>query len=98
LVQSDVGDLDYSAYVANKTPEKLELQQRLGLESHAITLDEESLPFQPESFDLVLSLLSLHWVNDLPKTFEQIKGNHELLKSIDQLLYFYCIIHSDLEA
>ncbi|PHH76653.1 hypothetical protein CDD82_3896 [Ophiocordyceps australis] len=39
--------------------------------------DEEALPFDPESFDLVLSSLSLHWINDLPGVLSQI---HNVLK------------------
>lgn len=35
--------------------------------------DEEALPFAPASFDLVLSLLSLHWVNDLPGALTQLR-------------------------
>ncbi len=38
-----------------------------------VVADEEWLPFAPESFDAVLSCLSLHWVNDLPGTLVQIK-------------------------
>lgn len=34
--------------------------------------DEEALPFREESLDLVLSNLSLHWVNDLPGALIQI--------------------------
>ncbi|KAG5930468.1 hypothetical protein E4U42_001040 [Claviceps africana] len=34
--------------------------------------NEESLPFEPESFDLVLSSLSMHWINDLPGVLSQI--------------------------
>jgi SAM-dependent methyltransferase len=37
-----------------------------------VTADEELLPFGPERFDLVLSCLSLHWVNDLPGALAQI--------------------------
>lgn len=36
--------------------------------------DEEALPFASASFDLVLSNLSLHWVNDLPGTLLQVRG------------------------
>ncbi|KAF3766090.1 S-adenosyl-L-methionine-dependent methyltransferase, partial [Cryphonectria parasitica EP155] len=36
--------------------------------------DEESLPFEAGSFDLVLSSLSLHWVNDLPGMLAQINN------------------------
>lgn len=38
----------------------------------AVRADEEFLPFAEGSFDLVLSCLSLHWVNDLPGTLIQI--------------------------
>lgn len=36
-------------------------------------VDEEALPFEEQSFDLVVSALSLHWVNDLPGTLIQIR-------------------------
>ena len=39
----------------------------------AVVCDEEALPFVESKFDLVLSNLSLHWVNDLPGTFIQIR-------------------------
>jgi malonyl-ACP O-methyltransferase BioC len=41
----------------------------------ALTLaaDEEALPFAPASFDLAISALSLHWVNDLPGALLQIR-------------------------
>lgn len=37
------------------------------LDNLDIVCDEEALPFQPESFDLVLNLLSLHGVNQVPQ-------------------------------
>lgn len=33
--------------------------------------DEEHLPFPPASFDLIISNLSLHWINDLPSAMGQ---------------------------
>ena len=36
----------------------------------------ESLPYEPNTFDAVLSSLSLHWINDLPSVLTQI--NHVL--------------------
>ncbi|OIQ94792.1 malonyl-[acyl-carrier protein] O-methyltransferase [mine drainage metagenome] len=39
----------------------------------ALAADEEALPFAPASFDLVVSNLSLHWVNDLPGALLQIR-------------------------
>ncbi len=38
-----------------------------------LVADEEYLPFAPESFDLVMSAGSLHWVNDLPGALAQIR-------------------------
>ncbi|MFT8417865.1 MAG: methyltransferase domain-containing protein [Acetobacter sp.] len=38
-----------------------------------VCADEEWLPFAPHSFDLVVANLSLHWVNDLPGVFSQIR-------------------------
>ncbi|WP_372398010.1 methyltransferase domain-containing protein [Azospirillum sp. HJ39] len=39
----------------------------------AVAADEEFLPFAPGSFDLAVSNLSLHWVNDLPGALVQIR-------------------------
>lgn len=47
-------------------------QSRVPTQAPAVAADEEWLPFAEESFDLVLSNLSLHWVNDLPGTLIQI--------------------------
>jgi len=41
-----------------------------------VVADEELLPFAERRFDLVLSAMSLHWVNDLPGALLQI--NHAL--------------------
>ena len=38
----------------------------------ALVADEEALPFAAQRFDLVLSAMSLHWVNDLPGALIQI--------------------------
>jgi NADH dehydrogenase [ubiquinone] 1 alpha subcomplex assembly factor 5 len=38
-----------------------------------VVADEEWLPFAPESFDLAVSNLSLHWVNDLPGALAQVR-------------------------
>lgn len=40
----------------------------------AVVLDEEAVPFGPDSFDAVLGLMTLHWVNDLPGTLVQLRG------------------------
>ena len=38
----------------------------------SVVADEEFLPFEAGRFDLVLSAMDLHWVNDLPGTLIQI--------------------------
>ncbi|EDW85889.1 uncharacterized protein Dwil_GK23302 [Drosophila willistoni] len=44
-----------------------------GLKMAKIVKDEEDLDFDDNSLDLVISSLSLHWVNDLPGCFAKIK-------------------------
>jgi NADH dehydrogenase [ubiquinone] 1 alpha subcomplex assembly factor 5 len=39
----------------------------------ALAADEEALPFAAGAFDAVFSLLSLHWVNDLPGALLQVR-------------------------
>ena len=48
-----------------------EMARRAG--GRVIVADEEALPFRPNAFDLVLSNLSLHWVNDLPGALVQLR-------------------------
>lgn len=40
---------------------------------HTLVVDEELLPFTDGRFDLVVSNLALHWVNDLPGALAQIR-------------------------
>lgn len=42
-------------------------------ETPSVAADEEALPFADESFDLIVSVLSLHAVNDLPGALVQIR-------------------------
>jgi NADH dehydrogenase [ubiquinone] 1 alpha subcomplex assembly factor 5 len=39
----------------------------------AVVAEAEALPFKPESFDLAVSLLDLHWINDLPGALVQLR-------------------------
>jgi len=43
-----------------------------GVRVKKMVVDEEKLPFTPNSIDVIVSNLSLHWVNDLPCTFYQV--------------------------
>jgi NADH dehydrogenase [ubiquinone] 1 alpha subcomplex assembly factor 5 len=45
----------------------------LDLDVHSLVVDEEHLPFAEDKFDLAMSSLSLHWVNDLPGALAQVK-------------------------
>jgi NADH dehydrogenase [ubiquinone] 1 alpha subcomplex assembly factor 5 len=42
---------------------------RLVLENYE---DEDPLPFPDDTFDLVISSASLHWVNQLPRLFQEV--------------------------
>ncbi|CAK9815560.1 Arginine-hydroxylase NDUFAF5, mitochondrial [Anthophora quadrimaculata] len=43
-----------------------------GIKVSRINMDEENFSVEPDSLDLVISSLSLHWVNDLPGCFKNI--------------------------
>jgi SAM-dependent methyltransferase len=45
----------------------------VGRSGARLVADEERLPFAPGSLDLVVSLLALHWTNDLPGALVQIR-------------------------
>ncbi|KAI8625434.1 S-adenosyl-L-methionine-dependent methyltransferase [Xylariaceae sp. FL1651] len=49
----------------------LEFNKRINMTREVVT-DEETLPYEANSFDLVLSSLSMHWINDLPGVLAQI--------------------------
>ncbi len=49
-----------------------------GAVSPDIVLDEENFPFAEKSFDAVISLLSLQWVNNLQASLLQIKDSLKL--------------------
>jgi len=42
-------------------------------EAGLLRVDLESLPFAPASFDIVISSLAFHWINDLPGTLLQLR-------------------------
>lgn len=44
-----------------------------GAAAPRLVVDEEWLPFAPACFDLAISNLALHWVNDLPGTLLQLR-------------------------
>lgn len=52
-----------------------ELSARIGaiLEADLDFIDPEQLPFAPNSFELIVSSLALHWINDLPGALIQLR-------------------------
>lgn len=63
-------------------------------ESAMLAVDLEALPFAPASFDLIVSSLAFHWVNDLPGTLLQLR---HILKP-DGLLLINLFAGETLEA
>lgn len=43
------------------------------VERPGLAVDPEAAPFAPGSFDLIVSTLALHWVNDLPGALTQLR-------------------------
>ncbi|CAJ2511231.1 Uu.00g068560.m01.CDS01 [Anthostomella pinea] len=52
---------------------EMDFNQQLDITRSVLT-DEETLPFEANTFDLVLSSLSMHWTNDLPGVLAQINN------------------------
>lgn len=61
-----------SGKVANCILADSSLRMLRGAPGIRIAADEESLPFAQDCFDLITSVLNLHWVNDLPGCLVQI--------------------------
>ncbi|XP_066903988.1 arginine-hydroxylase NDUFAF5, mitochondrial isoform X2 [Halyomorpha halys] len=57
--------------MSNSTLEQASLPET-GVNVSKQVVNEEELPFEEDSLDLVVSSLTLHWVNDLPSTFKQV--------------------------
>ncbi len=51
----------------------LPFNQGMHITRHVLD-DEESLPFEAGSFDMVMSNLSMHWINNLPGVLTQINN------------------------
>jgi NADH dehydrogenase [ubiquinone] 1 alpha subcomplex assembly factor 5 len=71
-----IGGAGFEDAILPRRPERLVLGdmafRRLGEGAgNAAVFDEDALPFAEKSFDLVVSLLTLHWVNDLPGALVQ---------------------------
>ncbi|BDD57051.1 hypothetical protein MAP00_002453 [Monascus purpureus] len=51
--------------------EDLPFNEQLSIERDVVA-DLEMLPYEPSTFDAVLSSLSIHWINDLPSLLAQV--------------------------
>ncbi|XP_041468964.1 arginine-hydroxylase NDUFAF5, mitochondrial-like isoform X2 [Lytechinus variegatus] len=74
LTEDEIGTL-YQCEMSEKMLDQVPTPE--GVKTIKLVADEEFVPFKEESLDLVISSLSLHWVNDLPGTLRQI---HTALK------------------
>ncbi|KAK5650269.1 hypothetical protein RI129_001298 [Pyrocoelia pectoralis] len=48
------------------------IETQEGLKIRKQIINEENIEFEPDSLDLVISSLTLHWINDLPGAFKRI--------------------------
>jgi len=72
LLGSILGDRGGVERLVESEP-SLAMAKRAARFGPVVVAEEEFLPFAPESFDLILSALNLHWVGDLPGALLQIR-------------------------
>ncbi|KAJ0032943.1 hypothetical protein NQD34_000050 [Periophthalmus magnuspinnatus] len=65
-------DVVQQIYLTDIAPTCVKRLRHSEISSRCILADEEFLPFKDDTFDLVLSSMSLHWVNDLPGALRQV--------------------------
>lgn len=75
---TSLAQCDMAAGVVEENRRRAEREGDGGLELSYAVGDEECLPYEPYSFDIVLSSLALHWVNNLPLALFNIR---HMLKS-----------------
>ncbi|CAJ1052800.1 arginine-hydroxylase NDUFAF5%2C mitochondrial-like [Xyrichtys novacula] len=69
-LSKDVVERLFLTDISEKT---LKQTRQSEIPTHCVLADEEFLPFKENTFDLVVSSLSLHWINDLPGALKQIQ-------------------------
>ncbi|XP_045905242.1 arginine-hydroxylase NDUFAF5, mitochondrial [Micropterus dolomieu] len=70
-------DIVERLFLTDVSEKTLRQRRKSEILTHCVLADEEFLPFKDNTFDLVVSSLSLHWINDLPGALRQI---HQVLK------------------
>ena len=63
--------LDFSEAMLNKVRKKQSLKRKLSNSVSCIAGDAEALPLKSNSIDLLVSSLTIQWVNDLEATFKE---------------------------
>ncbi|XP_064172898.1 arginine-hydroxylase NDUFAF5, mitochondrial [Anguilla rostrata] len=66
-------DIVERLFVTDISENVLKRKKEVEMPTHCVMADEEFLPFKENTFDLVVSSMSLHWINDLPGAFRQIQ-------------------------
>ncbi len=69
LSDTQIKSMFNNGLVINQDLSSRMLTRKKGL---SVQADEEYFPFKNKSFDLILSCLTLHWINDLPGSLSQI--------------------------
>ncbi|KAI5089832.1 arginine-hydroxylase NDUFAF5, mitochondrial precursor [Silurus meridionalis] len=72
--EEDVVEQMFLSDISNAS---LRLNRQSEMPTHCMMADEDFLPFQENTSDLVVSNLSLHWINDVPGALRQV---HRVLK------------------
>uniref|UniRef100_A0A9J7ZG97 Arginine-hydroxylase NDUFAF5, mitochondrial n=1 Tax=Cyprinus carpio carpio TaxID=630221 RepID=A0A9J7ZG97_CYPCA len=67
-------DIVERLFLTDISDSSLRNRRKCEIPSHCVLADEEFLPFKENTFDLVLSSMSLHWINDLPGALRQPDG------------------------
>uniref|UniRef100_A0A672Y310 Arginine-hydroxylase NDUFAF5, mitochondrial n=1 Tax=Sphaeramia orbicularis TaxID=375764 RepID=A0A672Y310_9TELE len=70
-------DIVERLFLTDISEKSLKQRRQSEIPTKCILADEEFLPFKENTFDLVVSSMSLHWINDLPGALRQI---HQVLK------------------
>uniref|UniRef100_A0A8C2H954 Arginine-hydroxylase NDUFAF5, mitochondrial n=1 Tax=Cyprinus carpio TaxID=7962 RepID=A0A8C2H954_CYPCA len=70
-------DIVERLFLTDISDSSLRNRKKCEMPTQCVLADEEFLPFKENTFDLALSSLSLHWINDLPGALRQI---HQVLK------------------
>lgn len=60
-------------FLTDISSSSLRNRKKSDIPAQCVMADEEFLPFKENTFDLVLSSLSMHWINDLPGALQQIQ-------------------------